>query len=100
MTAAEQGDARACLPASPAWWSRAADVVWRLVVATVANCLRNRVTGLAAEAAFFALLSMPPLIFGLAGSVGYVVSTFTDQRIGEFKHDLIGLALQAFTPDT
>ena len=34
---------------------------------TVGTCLRNRVTGLAAEAAFFALLSLPPLVFGLAG---------------------------------
>ena len=74
-------------------------VLWRLVVSTVANCLRNRVTGLAAEAAFFALLSLPPLIFGLAGSIGYVVQTFTDQRIGEFKADVVELALRAFTPD-
>jgi membrane protein len=74
-------------------------VVWRLIVSTVANCLRNRVTGLAAEAAFFALLSLPPLIFGLAGSIGYVVQTFTDQRIGEFKADVVELALRAFTPD-
>ena len=40
------------------------DTVWRLIVSTVGTCLRNRVTGLAAEAAFFALLSLPPLIFG------------------------------------
>jgi membrane protein len=73
--------------------------VWRLIVSTVANCLRNRVTGLAAEAAFFALLSLPPLVFGLAGSIGYVVQTFTDQRIGEFKADVVELALRAFTPD-
>jgi membrane protein len=74
-------------------------VVWRLITSTVAVCLRNRVTGLAAEAAFFALLSLPPLVFGLAGSIGYVVQTFTDQRIGEFKADVIDLALRAFTPD-
>ena len=73
---------------------------WRLVVSTVSACLRNRVTGLAAEAAFFALLSLPPLIFGLAGSIGYVVQRFTDQRIGEFKSDVVELASQAFTDDT
>jgi membrane protein len=44
--------------------------VWRLVVQTVGTCLRYRVTGLAAEAAFFAVLSLPPLIFALAGSIG------------------------------
>ena len=76
-----------------------AHVAWRLIVSTVATCLRNRVTGLAAEAAFFALLSLPPLIFGLAGSIGYVVQTFTDQRVGEFKAEVVDLALRAFTPD-
>jgi membrane protein len=74
--------------------------VWRLVVSTVANCLRNRVTGLAAEAAFFALLSLPPLLFGLTGSIGWVVSTFTDQEIGEFKNQVVDMALQVFTPMT
>jgi membrane protein len=74
--------------------------IWRLVVSTVANCMRNRVTGLAAEAAFFALLSLPPLLFGLTGSIGWVVSTFTDQEIGEFKNQVVDLALQVFTPMT
>ena len=57
----------------------ARDTVWRLVVSTVGTCFRNRVTGLAAEAAFFALLSLPPLIFGLAGSIGYVFAGFSRQ---------------------
>ncbi len=74
--------------------------IWRLTVSTVANCLRNRVTGLAAEAAFFALLSLPPLLFGLTGSVGWAVKTFTDQEIGEFKSQVVDLALQVFTPMT
>lgn len=42
------------------------------MVETVATCLRYRVTGLAAEAGFFALLSLPPLVLGLAGSLGYL----------------------------
>ncbi len=44
----------------------------RLVLGTVRICMRYRVTGLAAEAGFFALLSLPPLIYGLLGAVGYV----------------------------
>ncbi|WP_106298496.1 YihY/virulence factor BrkB family protein [Knoellia remsis] len=44
----------------------------RLTVETVRVCLRYRVTGLAAEAGFFALLSLPPLVLGLFGGVGYV----------------------------
>src|SRR5215216_1500156 len=79
---------------------RAGTTLWHLVVSTVSSCLRNRVTGLAAEAAFFALLSMPPLLFGLTGSIGVVVRTFTDQRVGEFKAGLVDLASQVFTAGT
>lgn len=50
----------------------AVSLVGRLAAATVRICLRYRVTGLAAEAGFFALLSLPPLVLGLVGSVGYV----------------------------
>ncbi len=44
----------------------------RLTVSTIRICLRYRVTGLASEAGFFALLSLPPLVLGLFGGVGYV----------------------------
>lgn len=44
----------------------------RLTVRTVRICLRYRVTGLAAEAGFFALLSLPPLVLGLVASIGFV----------------------------
>lgn len=46
--------------------------VLELALRTVKVCLDNRVTGLAAEAGFFALLSLPPLLFGLLGGVGYL----------------------------
>lgn len=42
----------------------------RLIVETVQICLRYRVTGLASEAAFFALLSLPPLFLGVIAGVG------------------------------
>lgn len=47
---------------------------WDLLVATVGVCMRYRVTGLAAEAGFFALLSLPPLVLGLAGTAAWVGS--------------------------
>ena len=46
--------------------------VARLTLETIRVCLRYRVTGLASEAGFFALLSLPPLLLGLFGGVGYV----------------------------
>ncbi len=46
--------------------------VARLTLETIRICLRYRVTGLASEAGFFALLSLPPLVLGLFAGVGYV----------------------------
>ncbi|MEJ5868824.1 YhjD/YihY/BrkB family envelope integrity protein [Pseudokineococcus sp. 5B2Z-1] len=45
-----------------------------VVVEAVRLGLRQRVTGLAAEAAFFALLSLPPLVLGLTGTAALVGS--------------------------
>ena len=92
--------AEALVTAVQAAVARAGSALWHLAVSTVSSCLRNRVTGLAAEAAFFALLSMPPLLFGLTGSIGVVVRTFTDQRVGQFKAELVDLASQVFTAST
>lgn len=59
----------------PRVW-RALRQPWRdlraLTVGTVEACMRFRVTGLAAEGGFFALLSLPPLVFGLVASLGYL----------------------------
>ena len=44
----------------------------RLTLETVRICLRYRVTGLAAEGAFFMLLSLPPLVLGIFGGLGFV----------------------------
>ncbi|MFC7492196.1 MULTISPECIES: YihY/virulence factor BrkB family protein [unclassified Knoellia] len=56
------------------WLARfpALETLARLTVETIRICLRYRVTGLASEAGFFALLSLPPLVLGLFGGVGYV----------------------------
>lgn len=75
-------------------------VAWRLVAGTVRACLRYRVTGLAAEAAFFAILSLPPLIFGLAGSLGYVAGIFGADTVTEVKQAIIDLARQALTEES
>lgn len=74
--------------------------LWRLIVSTVDTCMRNRVTGLAAEAAFFAVLSLPPLIFALAGSVGYVFARFSNSQVEDARSAVLELAGRALTPET
>ncbi|HSE07761.1 MAG TPA: YihY/virulence factor BrkB family protein [Nocardioidaceae bacterium] len=81
-------------------WAMAKDTVWRLVVSTVGTCFRNRVTGLAAEAAFFALLSLPPLIFALVGSIGYVFDNFSEARTAEVRAAVIEASGRVLTEDT
>jgi membrane protein len=81
-------------------WEVVRDTTWRLVVSTVGTCFRNRVTGLAAEAAFFALLSLPPLIFGLAGSIGYVFNSFSEAQVQQVRESVIELASRALTEST
>ncbi len=71
--------------------------LWRIIVTTVGSCLRNRVTGLAAEAAFFAVLSVPPLIFALAGAVGFVGDQASAARIDEIRNAVLEFSRQALT---
>ena len=72
---------------------------WRLAAATVGACLRYRVTGLAAEAAFFAILSLPPLVFGLAGAIGFVARTFDVRTVAGFRDQVLVASGRALTPD-
>lgn len=53
-----------------------AATAWTLASRTVRDAWRNRITGLAAEVAFFALLSVPPLLLVLGGLAGYVSDIF------------------------
>ena len=79
------------------WHLRAREVIWRLIVATVGSCMRYRVTGLAAEAAFFAVLSVPPLIFAMAGAIGYVSDRFPPADVADVRNAVIDLSERALT---
>ena len=71
---------------------RAAHTLWRLIVTTVGSCMRYRVTGPAAEGAFFAVLSVPPLIFALAGAVGYVSERFSESQLESIQRSIVDLS--------
>jgi membrane protein len=64
---------------------------YRMVVSTIRICLRYRVTGLAAEAGFFALLSLPPLLLGLVGSLATWVGPTV---VGDLRRRVEELAVQ------
>ncbi len=66
---------------------------------TLLACFRHRVVGLAAEAAFFTVLSLPPLIFGLAGLIGFVASAFDVGEVASFQRQVLLLAGRVVTTD-
>jgi membrane protein len=55
----------------------------------VAGCFRYRVTGLAAEAAFWALLSLPPLALGLIGTLGYLRGVIGADTISDVQTKIL-----------
>ncbi|HEU5241723.1 MAG TPA: YihY/virulence factor BrkB family protein, partial [Ornithinibacter sp.] len=71
----------------------------RLVVATIRICMRYRVTGLASEAGFFALLSLPPLILGLVGGLAYVANAIGPVRVDAVISAVNDYASQFLTED-
>jgi membrane protein len=70
-----------------------------VTVGTLHVCLRYRVTGLAAEAGFFALLSLPAFVLGLVASAGYVGSGLGTDLLGDLRERIAQLAATALTPD-
>uniref|UniRef100_UPI0015F09259 YihY/virulence factor BrkB family protein n=1 Tax=Streptomyces phytophilus TaxID=722715 RepID=UPI0015F09259 len=62
-------------------------VAWLLLKDTVNTCMEHRVIGLAAEAAFFSLLSLPPLLLGLLGLLGYFDQWLID--VETIRHNII-----------
>jgi membrane protein len=75
------------------------ETLWRLFVTTFGSCLRYRVTGLAAEAAFFAILSVPPLVFALAGMIGFVTDQFTPADVEQVRLAVIDISGRVLTED-
>ncbi|MGW4894455.1 YihY/virulence factor BrkB family protein [Kitasatospora sp. NPDC004240] len=65
---------------------------WALIKDTTNTCVEYRVTGLAAEAAFFTLLSIPPLLLCLAGTLGYLDEFLGAGTIDKLKQDILSAA--------
>ncbi|MGA5130360.1 YihY/virulence factor BrkB family protein [Streptomyces olivoreticuli] len=64
-------------------------MAWLLLKDTVNSCVEYRVTGLAAEAAFFSLLSLPPLLLGLLGLLGYLDDWTGTNTIGSIQENIL-----------
>ena len=83
-----------------AGFRRLGAVLWRLTKQTTTICFRYRVTGLAAEAGFFALLSLPPLVLGLVGSIGYLGKWVGSATVVQVREEIVSLAGEVLTRDS
>lgn len=62
---------------------------WLLLKDTVNSCIEYRILGLAAEAAFFTLLSVPPLLLSMIGLLGYVDDWTGANTIASLQNNLL-----------
>ncbi|MEU5660871.1 YihY/virulence factor BrkB family protein [Streptomyces sp. NPDC047737] len=65
-------------------------MAWHLLKDTVNSCIEYRILGLAAEAAFFTLLSLPPLLLGLIGLLGYVDDWTATTTVASIERNILG----------
>ncbi|MFI1396956.1 YihY/virulence factor BrkB family protein [Streptomyces sp. NPDC020681] len=64
-------------------------MAWLLLKDTVNSCIEYRILGLAAEAAFFTLLSLPPLMMGMIGLLGYIDNWTNTTTVASIEENIL-----------
>jgi membrane protein len=70
----------------------------QLLGRALAKAWSDRILGLSAEAAFWQVLSVPPLLIGLLGSLGYLGDWIGVARVQQIEDRLVDLAAEGLTP--
>jgi membrane protein len=65
----------------------------------VAKAWQDRILGLSAEAAFWQVLSVPPLLIGLMGTLGYVGVLIGNDSVRQIEARLLSYSSTVLTPD-
>lgn len=71
-----------------------------LIVRTVRSMARNRAIGLAAESAFFTLISLPALVLCLVGAIASLSTVVGRDTVEEIRVWILDLTARALTPET
>lgn len=74
-------------------------VVWRLILRTMSRAWDHSIFGKAATAAFWQTLSLPPLILGLVGSIGYITPLFGPNTLQVITDTVLDFAATVFTEE-
>lgn len=71
-----------------------------LVLRTIRSFANDRVIGLAAESAFFTLISLPALMLGVLGALGPMASVLGEELVEEIRLWILDLTARVLTPNT
>jgi membrane protein len=80
-------------------WPTPVRVPLQVLGHTLAKAWQDRILGLSAEAAFWQILSVPPLLIGLLGSLGYLGSVIGGASVRQIEDELLTASAQVLTPD-
>jgi membrane protein len=80
-------------------WPAPVRVPMQVLGAALAKAWRDRILGLSAEAAFWQILSVPPLLIGLLGSLGYLAAFLGDASVAEIEERLLSASARVLTSD-
>ena len=72
-------------------------VVWRVIARVAVKAWTESIFGRAAQAAFWQTLSLPPLLLGLLGSLGYVAGLFGPDTLRVIESKIITASGQLFS---
>src|SRR5271166_443816 len=72
--------------------------IWRVVVRTLSKAWDDSIFSESAQAAFWQVLSLPPLLLGLLGSLAYIAPLFGPDTLATIEHRLISAANSFFSP--
>ncbi|MFN2556220.1 MAG: YihY/virulence factor BrkB family protein [Nitriliruptorales bacterium] len=73
---------------------------WLLTKRVAVDSARDRIHGLAAEGAFFALLSLPPFMLAVLGTIGYFRDALGAETMEEIERLVIGAAGEFLSSET
>jgi membrane protein len=72
--------------------------IWQVVVRTLSKSWDDSIFSESAQAAFWQVLSLPPLLLGLLGSLAYIAPLFGPDTLATIEHRLISAADSFFSP--
>src|SRR5699024_351675 len=92
-------------PAGPAVWARrvragvvgALAAVWRVIARLSVKAFTEGIFGRSAQAAFWQTLSLPPLLLGLLGSLGYLGGLFGPDTVDVIESKIVTASHSVFT---